>query len=96
MKSWFVSSLVFVLALGIGSLAFSAPKEDKKDKPKPEDVFKKMDKDGNGKLSLEEFVGKKTDEKKTKAEEAFKKMDKDSDGSVSLDEFTTKGKKKKA
>jgi hypothetical protein len=92
MKSWIVYAVAFVLALGVGSLGFAA--QDKKDKPKPEDQFKKMDKDGNGKLSLDEFVGKKKDEKKTKAEEAFKKMDKDNDSSLSLEEFTAKGKKK--
>jgi len=93
MKSWMIYSMVFVLAIGGGSLlAEDAKKGEKKT---PEEVFKHQDKDSNGKISLDEFVGKKKDEKKTKAEAAFKAKDKDNDGSLSLDEFKAKGGKKK-
>ncbi len=69
--------------------------EGKKPKRDPEARFKKMDKDGNGKLSLEEFVGKRTGEKKERAEKVFKRKDKDGDGSLTFEEFKPKKKKKK-
>ena len=63
-----------------------------KPKPTPEDRFKRMDKDGNGSLSLEEFRGKKSAEE---AKEAFEKLDTNGDGSVSMEEFLAAPKKKK-
>ena len=65
-----------------------------KKKPDPEEQFKKMDKNSDSKLSLDEFKGKRTGDKATKAEEQFKKRDKDSDGFLSLEEFKAGGKKK--
>ena len=64
------------------------------DKPKvpPEEAFKKADKNGDGKLSEEEFVGKRSGEKADKAKEMFKKKDKDGDGFLSLEEFMPKKK----
>jgi hypothetical protein len=55
-----------------------------KPKPTPEERFKKLDKDGNGSLSLDEFRGKK---EAAEAGEAFKAMDTNGDGSISLEEF---------
>ena len=71
------------------------PAADKKDKPKvsPEERFKKLDKDGDGSLSIDEFRGKKTADE---AAEAFKKLDANGDGKITLEEFTApQGKKKK-
>jgi Ca2+-binding EF-hand superfamily protein len=79
--------VVFAMSFGSIDSAVAAAKKD------PEARFKKLDKNSDSKLSLEEFVGKKTGEKKEKAEKAFKKRDKDGDGSLTLEEF--KGKKKK-
>ena len=53
----------------------------------------KLDKDGNGSISKEEFMaspGAKKDA--TKAEERFGKMDKNKDGSLSKEEMTPKKK----
>jgi hypothetical protein len=61
----------------------------------PEERFKKWDENGDGKLSLAEYVGKKT---AAEDEEEFKKFDKDGDGFLTLEEFLagmSKQKKKK-
>jgi Ca2+-binding EF-hand superfamily protein len=76
------------------SFAADAPKGDKP-KMTPEEQFKKLDKNSDGKLSKEEFLGKKEGEAKTKAETAFTAKDTDKDGSLSLAEFSAQGKKKK-
>ena len=53
----------------------------------PEKVFKRLDKDGDGALTLEEFKGKREGEAAEKAEKAFKAKDKDGDGKLTLEEF---------
>ena len=62
----------------------------KREKPKktPQDRFNAVDTDGNKKISLAEFVGKREGDKKAKAEAIFKKRDKDSSGDLTLDEVT--------
>lgn len=71
----------------------------KGDKPKrdPAEMFKKLDTNSDGKISLDEFkagpIGKKDP---AKAEEIFKKKDKDGDGFLSLEEFSAEGGKKAA
>ena len=73
------------------------PDAPKGEKPKrdPADVFKKLDTNGDGKISLDEFkagpAGKKDP---AKAEEFFKKKDKDGDGFLTLEEFSAHGEKK--
>lgn len=73
--------------------AFSA--EKKKKKRDLDAIFKKLDKDSDGKLTLEEFKGKKTGKKADRAEKLFKRLDKDNDGKLTLEEFKTRKKKKK-
>ncbi len=86
--------LALVVACGLAAPGFAA--DDKpKEKPSPEQQFKRMDKNADGKLSLEEFKGKRQGDKAAKAEENFKKKDKDGDGSLSLEEFKGKAKKNK-
>ena len=80
-----------VIALGLAVPALAA---DEKPKPSPEEAFKKMDKNGDSKLSLEEFKGKRQGDKADKAEANFKRKDKDKDGSLTLEEFKAMGKKK--
>lgn len=64
------------------------PAGGEKGKPNPEAAFKKMDKDGDGNLTLEEFKANPRAQKDpAKAEARYKKIDKDSDGKVTLDEF---------
>lgn len=78
--------MILALCLGFATPVIAA------DKPKrdPEAAFKKLDKNGDGKVSKEEFTAKAKDA--AKAEKAFAKLDKNGDGSLSLEEF--KGSKK--
>ena len=88
------SLFAFIVACGLAVPALAA--DDKpKEKPSPEQQFKRMDKNADGKLSVDEFKGKRQGDKATKAEETFKKKDKDNDGSLTLEEFKGKGKKAK-
>jgi Ca2+-binding EF-hand superfamily protein len=83
------------LTMALACVSFGAAATQAADAPKkdPEEVFKKLDKDGDGKLTLAEFVGKKEGDKLTAAEAQFKAKDKDSDGFLTLDEFKAKVKK---
>lgn len=90
MKHWIQTLGILVIASSF-AFAQNAPKKER-NRPNPEAMFKKLDSNGNGSLSLDEFkaspMGKKNEERATKA---FGKMDADSDGSVSLDEFKARG-----
>ena len=67
-------------------------KPDKPKHPNPEEMFKKLDTNSDGSISLEEFkASPKAQKDPAKAEERFKKMDADSNGSVSLEEFKAAG-----
>lgn len=92
--------LMFTLLAGfiagmVSSPAFAAEKKKKKKKQDLDAVFKKLDKDGDKKLTLEEVKGKRTGKKAERAEKLFKRLDKDKDGSLTLEEFKNLKKKKK-
>lgn len=95
MKS--ITSILAILALAATVNAAEGdkkPAEGAKKKGNPEEMFKKLDKDGNGSVSKDEFMaspGAKKDE--AKAGERFTKMDKNSDGSLSKEEMMPKKKK---
>ncbi|HWA98279.1 MAG TPA: EF-hand domain-containing protein [Pirellulales bacterium] len=90
MRKTFSRLLLVAAACGLFAIPASAADKPKRD---PAEVFKKLDKDGNGKLSLEEFTGKKTGDDADKAKAAFTKLDTDKDGSLTLDEFKNRKKK---
>jgi len=85
-----VAIAVFVGMTGVGAFA---------QKKSVEDMFANLDKNGDKKLSAEEFVGNRTGQKADAANAMFKRADKNKDGSVTLDEFKAArkggGKKKK-
>jgi Ca2+-binding EF-hand superfamily protein len=79
-----VIALLIVSALG-GSLAEDEP--PKKKRQSVEDVFKKLDKDSNGKVTKDEFQAHPGIKNKEAAAKAFKAADADADGLLSLAEF---------
>jgi len=83
-----------IQTLGIMCIAASlsygeeAPKQDGRKHRDPEKAFKKLDGDGNGAVSLEEFKASPRAQKNPeRAEEIFKKIDSDGNGGISLGEF---------
>lgn len=96
-----ITSILSILALAatLNAADGDAPKKPaaegaKKAPPSPEEMLKRLDKDGNGSVSKEEWLaspGAKKDA--AKAEERFGKMDKDKNGSLSKEEMTPKPKK---
>jgi Ca2+-binding EF-hand superfamily protein len=83
--------MAVLVALGLCVPVLAVAQEKKAN---PEEQFKKLDSNNDGKLTKEEFLGKRKGEKATKAEETFKKKDKNGDGSLSLEEFVGKKKDK--
>jgi Ca2+-binding EF-hand superfamily protein len=82
--------LAFLVA---ASFSFAQEKKEEKKKADPAAAFAKKDKNGDGKLSKEEFTAGAKDA--AKSEQQFTARDKDKDGSVSKEEFTAAGGKKK-
>ncbi len=78
------------LASAAGAAEAQPKKEDaqKKAKVSLEDRFKRLDKNGDGKLDLAEYMGRATsDETKKQREKEFAEIDKDNDKAVTLDEL---------
>lgn len=81
-------SIALGMAIATAAVGVAEEKPQKGEgKPDAEMMFKRLDKDGNGALTVEEFLGKREGEKADKAREVFKKLDKDQNGTVSLKEF---------
>jgi Ca2+-binding EF-hand superfamily protein len=80
MRQWMLRMACLSMAL-----AFAIPVLAAEDK-----AFNKMDKNNDGKISLEEFKNSKKDA--AKAEKMFKKLDKNNDGFLTKEELATKKK----
>ena len=85
--------VVMLAACLVAPVMMSA--QEKKGKS-PEEAFAALDKNSDKKVSKEEYLAGRPDDKKAKAEERFVAADKDKDGNLTLDEFKTimGGKKK--
>lgn len=85
-------TLVFALAgfvAAAGVFAADAPKKKGgKKRPSAKQIFKKLDTDQDGKLTLAELAKSKRIKDEAKAKKVLARMDEDKDGSVSLDEFS--------
>ena len=89
--------LAAVFALSVAGTTWAADEAKKKEggekkpaakKVSPEERFKAMDKDKDGKLSFDEFKGRATKEETIKErEKQFAEMDTDKDKAVSLEEM---------
>jgi len=59
-----------------------------RDRPNPAEIFKRLDKDGSGSISKEEFTsGERAQKNPEMAAKMFQKLDADGDGSITHDEF---------
>jgi len=96
MRRLWTTVVVMALACLIGLNASAEDKKEQGKKPaKPaEEIFKALDTNGDGAVTLDELTAKrKTPEQKEKAEKMFKAKDKDGDGKLTLEEFKAHGKK---
>lgn len=98
MKITTLKLVTLVLAL----CAFTSMEAQEKKKPDPEKIFKRLDANEDGVITLEEFKSakRKNEVPDEKLEKNFKRMDADSDGKVTFEELKAsrekgKGKKKK-
>jgi Ca2+-binding EF-hand superfamily protein len=95
MKQLLCALVVVAMGLGMVGMARAADEKPKK-QADPEAAFKKLDKNADGKVCLDEFKGKKKDEALANAEKVFKAKDKDADGFLTLEEFKAPIKKEGA
>jgi Ca2+-binding EF-hand superfamily protein len=73
-------------------LATASPLRGEKERT-PQRTIAKLDKNGDGKLSLEEYSGR-NDKRKESRTRHFRKLDRDGDGFVTPDEYRGKTEKK--
>ena len=86
--SWILVAVVASCIAAGSAWAQDGKKKGDKPKPTPEEVFKKLDKENQGKVTLAEFTARAKDPQKKEAlEKRFKALDKNNDGVLTLDEF---------
>ncbi len=95
MRKLIVGTIVCVMVMGVVGSSLAKGDGEAKKKRDPAAAFTKRDKDGDGKISVDEFVGKKEGDAAEKMKKAFGKKDKDGDGFLTKDEMLAKGGKAK-
>ncbi|NRB83528.1 MAG: EF-hand domain-containing protein [Winogradskyella sp.] len=83
-------SLVMILLCSISFV--NAQERQREKKRNPEELFKSLDTNADGELSLEEFTSKRRREdiKAEAINDRFKSLDNDMNGSVSMEEFASR------
>lgn len=78
-----------VLAFSLFAYSQTVSAQDAQKKPDPEKMFKGLDADKDGKISLDEFKNKKRKKEipAERLEAMYAKMDANSDGSVTMEEY---------
>jgi Ca2+-binding EF-hand superfamily protein len=95
MRNLLTAMLGMMLGAGLLAPATGDDSKSERDAPDAEAKFKMLDKNGDSKLSLEEFVaGRRSDQSEQQAKEIFKQADIDKDGFLSLAEYKTTVEKK--
>ena len=91
-----ITSILTLIALAATVNAAEGDKkpEGGKKKADPEAMFKKIDSNGDGSISKEEFMAGPGKKDAAKGEQMFTAKDKDKDGKLSKEEFVAQGKKK--
>jgi Ca2+-binding EF-hand superfamily protein len=98
MRSWFKMTVVAVLALVFSTpaMAQDEKKGERRQRETPEEAFKKIDGDSDGKVTKEEVtkwvesnerMAKRAKEDSEFVNKMFKAMDGDGDNKVTLDEY---------
>jgi Ca2+-binding EF-hand superfamily protein len=83
----------FAFACFLGSDLMAAQAKGK-GKPTVETKFKALDKNDDGKVTRDEYIGLKEGEAKAMAMKRFQKLDKNHDGDLTLDEYKAASAKK--
>ncbi len=89
-----VVACLVLLGLVAGTFAKGDADAAPKKKRDPGAMFDKKDANSDGKISMEEWIGKKKDAAADKLKTVFGKKDKNGDGFLTKDEMAPKGGKK--
>ena len=90
-RSHGIGACLLAATIGWSAVGAMAADEEKKKperkRPNPEEYFKKMDTNQDGKLSLEEFTAGKEGEHLKRSTQIFARLDKNGDKAVTLEEM---------